>query len=261
VGSQFCSACGAALEPGAQFCAACGAVVALPPSVAPSPSPAAPPPSAVPADSVERPLSVLLGVQTARQFWVQHIPDASRHSYQVANPSGVVLFHIGSPASPQHRARWMQARGGRPSGLQLGPVHFGPPPHHAGNPTRREEWGLEDFGGNLRAELLLVDHGAVATSTLSSVAGQPLLTVQVTRSFSKVDAKAAGPDGQLLLEARGSLHHPQFALHDAAGGLVATVRQEVAAGHSSYRIELVGAADPVDVTVFAVLIDTFKGAK
>lgn len=263
VAATFCSACGAALPTGGQFCSACGAAV---PNVAGAAPPASAPPtpttSASSSAPAERSISEQLGVQNTRQFRVNHVVDGAHRFYRVTNLSGVALFTVGPPANEEHRARWRMARAVRPAGVTFGGVHFGSAPHEHGPPTRREEWGLDDFAGNLRADLVLVERPPFANGELTSVAGPPVLSIHVEQKFTKREFKVVAPDGSLLLEVRDRVGSDRFALHDGSGNIAAWVDAEVAAGgHSTYRIEIVGGADPVSVTVFAIVIDTFKGAK
>jgi hypothetical protein len=237
-------------------------VPAVPAGPAPAPVPPDPSTAPIPRAAADRPIAELLGVQNTREFWVQRVVDGALQTYRVTNPSGVVLFNVGAPANEEHRARWQRVRAVRPSGVQIGGLHVGSEQRHHGPPTRREEWGLDDFAGNLRADLVLTEGGPFANASLTSAGGHPILNVQVEQKFTKKEFKVTSPDGALLLEVRDSVHSPQFALLDGTGGVAATVRQEVTAGgHSAYRIEIVGSADPVSVTVFAILIDAFKGGK
>ena len=176
--------------------------------------------------------------------------------------AGVALFNVGPPASEEHRARWQRARPNRPPGLTLGGLHVGPAEPSHGPPIRRQEWGIDDFAGNLRADLFLLEQPPFWTAELTSVAGRPILSVHVAQKLTKREFKVTSPDGALLLETRDSVHSSQFALHDAMGGAAAWVHAETEAGrHAAYRVESVGSTDPVAVTVFAILIDVFKGAK
>lgn len=261
--SAFCTRCGAAIPTGSGACPSCGAPVPAVPAptdewqAAGSASESPPASSGPPA---ELPLSVRLGIQNTRQFWIRHTINAPKRSYQVVSNSGVTLFNVGEAVDAERQANWHRARK-RPAGVAIGPVHFGGPSHPNSPPARVYEWGLDDFAGNLRAELTMREGLGPVHAQLSSVGGQPILSVELEFLLRRVKATAKGPDGALELEMRGNTHDPSFALLDPTGALVASVQNDKVAGHTSHRVDLTGPVDPIHAIVLVVVIDAFSGAK
>jgi uncharacterized protein YxjI len=256
--AAFCMKCGAAVPPEAQFCAACGAPVTTPQGAPPAPLPSDPPPpppaAAAPNSVPSPPLAQVLGVQGARKFLLQHLLVGARHSYRVMDHEKRHLFSVGENVREERQALWNNfvhpAQPGQPA-VQF---HWG-----AGLQVPPSFWGIEDAAGNLRGRLSLQAENGRMVATLADATGNAQMAVNVVRGMASLTAQAAGPDGRPTLEARGNLMHHNFAIHDAGGAEVAKIHESYVSARDTYNLDLVGNVDPVSATVFAILIDHFKG--
>jgi hypothetical protein len=216
---------------------------------APFASPMAPSQMAPPPPTIA--LASLLGVQGTQRFLVQHLLIGPAHSYRVMDHEKRPLFSVGENVRAERQEMWGRfMQPAIPTNFQ---VNWGPraPPV--------SYWVVDDAGGNARAALALNVHGGGAVATLSDMAGAPLLAIQVTRGLASITAQATTADGRPVLEARGNLFHHNFSLHDGSGGEVAKIHESYVSMRDTYNLDLVGPVDPVHATVFAILIDHFKG--
>ena len=256
----FCPRCGNPLPPNAEFCPKCGG--ALPasgsapgPGLPPPPAAGFPPPGSGAAPGSERPLAELLGVQSTRAFLLQHVLIGPKHSYRVMSPAKVHLFSVGENVHEERQALWNSF------------VH----PTRPGDPRFQVEWGagagrgvmsywgLEDFAGNLRGSLALATHRGGGTATLTNAGGESLLRVEVTRGMASITANATDADGRPVLATHSKEFHRNFPITDPAGAVVANIHEPLASVRDTFALDIVGAADPVHVTVLAILIDHFQG--
>lgn len=257
--AEFCTKCGKPISPGSQFCASCGSPTGgsaqSPGSGAPTVEFGASPASAgQPAPPAGMPLSALLGVQGSRRFLVQHLLVGPKHSYRILDPEKRHLFTVGENVRQERQEMWHN---------MFHPSASGQSGFHAAwgynSVPELAYWALDDFAGNARGALGLHGTAGNADATLVDATGAPVLVVHVGRGFSSITAQATSPDGQPILEARGSTFHRNFSLHDARGVEVAKIHEPLASVRDTYAVDLVGPVDPVYAIVFAILIDHFKG--
>ena len=208
------------------------------PEVAPPP----PPPVA---------LASLLGVQGTQRFLVQHLLIGPAHSYRVMDHEKRLLFSVGENVRAERQEMWGRfMQPAIPTSFQ---VNWGPraPPV--------SYWVVDDTRGNAQAALALNVHGGGAVATLTDMAGAALLSIQVSRGLASMTAQATTADGRPVLEARGNLIRHNFSLHDGGGAEVAKIHESYVSIRDTYNLDLVGPVDPVHASVFAILIDHFKG--
>lgn len=258
MGASFCVKCGQPLPPGAQFCSSCGTPV---PATTGGPGPAAPTPGGPGAPSMDPafappglPLADQLGLHGGRQFLLQHLLVGSKHSYRVLDGAKRHLCTFGEDW-PAERAQAL-GRFFHPSTLPPG-VHV---QFHVGPPEVTWYWAIDDFAGQLRGTVAFEQRGRHGQATVSDAAGAPSFVVRVSPSgLTGLEAGVVRPDGRPLFEARGSLMHHNFSVHDAQGTEVAKVHEAWASVRDTFVVDLVGAADPLGVLMLAVVIDRLKG--
>jgi len=259
--AEFCPSCGNPLPANAQFCPKCGGALpagasasslGLPPPIGMGAPPSSGSGAGGPPD---RPLAELLGVQSTREFLLQHLLIGPKHSYRVMSKAKTHLFSVGENVHEERQALWNSfvhpAQPGEPR------VQF----HWGAGAVRpvMSYWGLEDFAGNLRGTLTLGAHRAGGTATLANAAGEAVLTVEVTRGVASITATATTADGRPVLEVRSKMLHRNFPITDPTGGEVANIHEPLASVRDTLALELKGNADPVHVTVLAILVDHFWG--
>jgi len=229
----------------------CGTPVAAapvaPPSFDPSgagASPAAPAP----------PLSEQLGLTAGRKFLLQHVLIGPQHSYRVLDAEKRHLGSFGENISAERQAAFQRL---------FHPPAMSPGQHLAvmwGPPERVAYWTIDDGAGQPRGTAVMEYRGRDGQTTICDAQGTPSLVLRTSRSgLSGLAATVALPDGRPLLEARGSLMHHEFSIHDAVGAEVAKVHEAWASVRDTFAVDLVGNADPLGVLMLAVVIDHFKG--
>lgn len=264
---QYCAACGRELPAEAQFCSGCGkptgvgaSPVAGPagPQLSPPPPPGAPasglPPPPPPPPSGGPPLGVVLGVAGKRSFLLQHEIGSAGRNYRVLDPEKHHLFTVREDVVQELRSNFLGGLGQSASGFNLGPSFGG---------TRNYSWTVLDAGkvprGMITIQFTSAIAGGNAVSTLSDVAGTPILAVNVQRGgLGGLHATAAFPDGRPMLEAKGNLIHHNFSMTDPAGAEMARIHEAFASVRDTYRLDVLGNVDPLCPLIFAMLIDREK---
>jgi hypothetical protein len=202
------------------------------------------------------PLSVQLGLSTSRKFLLQHVLIGAKHSYRVLDAEKRHLASFGENVRAERGAALQQL---------FHPTQLPPGTHFQASwgslaVDHLSYWVIDDAQGAVRGTVTLEQRGGHGVATVFEPGGAAAFQVQTNRSgFSGLNASVAAPDGRPMLEARGSLMHHEFAIHDGSGAEVAKVHEAWASMRDTYSVDLTGGADPLGVLMLAVVIDHAKG--
>jgi hypothetical protein len=120
-------------------------------------------------------------------------------------------------------------------------------------------WSIVGPSGSVEGRVAIQETGRVAVSTVVDSNNTPVVVVNVDRGMAGgLNANAAYPDGRPMLSTRGNTLRHNFSIHAPSGGEVAKIHEAWVSAHDAYGLELVGAADPICVLAFALLIDREK---
>jgi hypothetical protein len=184
---------------------------------------------------------VRLGLEGQRKFLLQHELFSGSRVYHVLTHEKRGLFTLREDLQKELLVSLQNVA----SAVGMGPL--------------THVWSILGPSGSLEGRVAIQETGRVALSTVLDSNNAPVVVVNVERGMAGgLNANAAYPDGRPMLSTKGNTLRHNFSIHGPSGEEVAKIHEAWVSVHDAYGLELLGAADPMCVLAFALLIDREK---